>query len=89
MLLGSVVQTIRQSSIASAGGRSSAVTVSAVTQPMMLYYDAPAGRDAVLAAYDNPLQQAGWKAPPENRRRFPMPSGGFPTTCRVIRTSAG
>jgi len=76
-LLGSVVETIRQSSFVSAGGRNSAVTVSAVTQPMMLYYDAPAGRDAVVAAYDSALQQAGWKAPPENRRRFPMPSGGF------------
>ena len=77
-LLGSVVETIRQQSFMSAGGRTTAGTTSPVTQPMTLYYDAPAGRDAVLAAYDAALRQAGWKAPPESRRQFPnLQSGGF------------
>ncbi len=77
-LLGSVVEVPRHGTYTSVSGGGTAVgNTMVVTQPTMLYYDAPAGRDAAIAAYEAALAQAGWKPAPDARRRFPMPQGGF------------
>jgi hypothetical protein len=75
-LLGSVVETARQRAYSTSGG--DRVTTNLVaTTPVMLYYDAPAGRAATVTAYEAALAQAGWKPAPDIRRRFPIPQGGF------------
>ena len=77
-LLGSVVETVRPGMFSMAsGGTTTTTTTVAISPPVMLYYDAPAGRDATVAAYEAALAQAGWKAAPDIRRRFPIPQGGF------------
>ena len=77
-LLGSVVETVRRGTFSSSSGRATTTTTSvAVGPPVLLYYDAPAGRDATVAAYETALTQAGWKAAPDIRRRFSIPQGGF------------
>ncbi len=77
-LLGSVVEVVRQGSYTTvSGGGNTVGNTMVLTQPTMLYYDAPAGRDAAVAAYEAALAQAGWKPAPDMRRRFPIPQGGF------------
>jgi hypothetical protein len=91
-LLGSVVQSISQSAAARARGRIPGATMTTrttttntvgatatavVVQPVTLYYEAPAGRDATVAAYEAALAQAGWKAAPDIMSRMPIPQGGF------------
>jgi hypothetical protein len=77
-LIGSVVETVRQGSYMTvSGGGSSVGNTMVVTQPTMLYYDAPAGRDAAVSGYEAALAQAGWKPAPDIRQRFPIPQGGF------------
>jgi hypothetical protein len=76
-LLGSVVETVRRGTFSSSSGSTATVTTIAAGPPVLLYYDAPAGRDAAVAAYESALAQAGWKPAPDIRRRFPIPQGGF------------
>ena len=77
-LLGSVVETVRQAPFSTMSGAGGSVANGfVVSQPAMLYYDAPAGRDAAISAYEAALAQAGWKPAPDIRRRFPIPQGGF------------
>jgi hypothetical protein len=76
-LLGSVVETVRRGTFMSSSAGNTATTTSVVSQPVVLYYDAPAGRDATVTAYEAALTQAGWKPAPDIRRRFPIPQGGF------------
>ena len=76
-LLGSVVETVRRGTFMSSSGGNTVGTTMVVTQPVMLYYDAPAGRDAAVTAYEATLMQAGWKPAPDIQRRFPIPQGGF------------
>jgi hypothetical protein len=77
-LLGSVVETMRQGTFGSTGGRTGGnTTISFVTQPVLLYYDAPSGRAAAVTAYEAALAQAGWKTAPDFMRRMPIPQGGF------------
>jgi hypothetical protein len=77
MLLGSVVETIRRGTISSSSGGTATTMSVASGPPVLLYYDAPSGRDATVAAYEAALTQAGWKPAPDIRRRFPIPQGGF------------
>ena len=76
-LLGSVVETMLRGTFSSSGGSTATVTSVAAGPPVLLYYDAPAGRDATVAAYEAALAQAGWKPAPDIRRRFPIQQGGF------------
>jgi len=83
-LLGSVVETARQGAYSTSGG-GRVVSNLVATTPVMLYYDAPAGRDATVTAYEAALAQAGWKPAPDIRRRFPIPQGGFTITFPTIK----
>ena len=76
-LLGSVVETARPGGMTAGTARTGGATTFTVVRPATLYYDAPAGRDAVIGAYEAALAQAGWKAAPDIRSRFGMPQGGF------------
>ncbi len=76
-LLGSVVEAVRQGTFSTSGGTTATVTSVAAGPPVLLYYDAPAGRDAAVAAYETVLTQAGWRPAPDIRGRFPIPQGGF------------
>ena len=76
-LLGSVVETARRGMFTTSSGSGRVTTNLVATTPVMLYYDAPAGRDAVVTAYEAALTQAGWKPAPDIRQRFPIPQGGF------------
>jgi hypothetical protein len=81
-LLGSVVESPRRGwmtggGTATAGTTTASGTTFNVVHPATLYFDAPAGRDAVVAAYEAALSQAGWKPAPDIRRRMGMPQGGF------------
>ncbi len=77
MLLGSVVDTVRQRSGSTGNSATGTTFVVVPEQPMMLYYDAPDGRDRVEASYEAALRQAGWQPAPDMRSRLPIPQGGF------------
>jgi hypothetical protein len=95
-LLGSIVQTVRPGISGRGGGRTAGATVTTTTtvgtttalvaQPVTFYYDAPSGRDAVVAAYDAALARAGWKAVPDIMSRMQMPQGGFTLPFPAIKS---
>lgn len=80
-LLGSVVESPRAGGLTggstTTGSTTTGTTMVTVAHPTTLYFDAPVGRDAVVAAYEASLSQAGWKVAPDIRQRMGMPQGGF------------
>jgi hypothetical protein len=84
-LLGSVVESVRQGGWVSVSGSApNNSTTFTVSHPVMIYYDAPSGREAAVAAYEKSLRDAGWKPQPA-QRHFPFPQGGFQMTFPQVK----